>query len=60
MEEPSEATFGNGPALTFIEKKIAESPHGENEEVIASEGAIALSSGNYGIQEQGGDGKHKL
>jgi len=31
------ATFGSGPALDFINKKIQESPHGEQEEVLADE-----------------------
>lgn len=30
-------TFGEGKALEFIEKKIAEAPKGQNEEVLADE-----------------------
>jgi hypothetical protein len=38
-----EVTFGPGPALDYLNRKIRESPDGENEEVITSEYNMMLA-----------------
>ena len=48
------AVFGkDSPAVKFLDKKIAESPHGEEEEVIADEGQMVALLGqlHFGLSK---------